>query len=122
MSSNDTIGPGGQDDTGHDPTADLLRQTLHEEAAMVQTDPSALHEIQTRTAGGSSPRRSWVYAGVGAAAATAAVIAGVAVASNHNDPSSGPAPATQGSNTDQAPTQNADTTTASPPRAGTALP
>lgn len=102
---NHVTGRGDEGDaSGHDPTADLLSQALHEEAAMVSSDPAALHEIQSRTSGARSPRRSWLYAGVGAAAATAAVIAGVAIVSDSSDPSSGPAPATQGASTDSAPT------------------
>ncbi len=70
---------------GRDRTVELLSQALREEAAMVHTDPSALHEIQERTRTSGSARRSWVYAGVGAAAATAAVIAGVAILGDRSD-------------------------------------
>ncbi len=73
---------------GRDRTAELLAQALNEEAAMVHTDPSALHDIQQRTQR-SSQHRPWVYAGVGAAAATAAVLVGVAVLGDHTQNSSG---------------------------------
>ncbi len=76
-------------DNPNDHTAELLSQALNEEAAMVHTDPSALHEIQQRTQTSSHPRRPWVYAGVGAAAATAAVLVGVAVLGDHTQDSSG---------------------------------
>jgi len=84
-----------------DTTAELLTQALNEEAAMVQIDPSALNEIRRRTGTSTHPRRSWVYAGLGAAAATAAIIAGVTFLGDSSDPSSSPAPAagkTQDSN------------------------
>jgi hypothetical protein len=81
-------------------TADLLRQALHEEAAMVQIDPAALHTIQERTRRSESSRRSWMYAGIGAAAATAAIITGVTVLGDNSDPSSSPGPATQGPTAD----------------------
>jgi hypothetical protein len=74
-----------------------LTRALHEEAAMVHTDPSALHEIQGRTRRPGSSRRSWVYAGIGAAAATAAVIAGVTIAGDRSE-HQGAGPANHGSN------------------------
>ncbi len=89
---------------GQDRTAELLSQALHEEADMVNPDPGALQAIQQRTTPSRSPRRSWVYAGVGTAAATAAVIAGVVIIGDSNDPSStGPASGgpTQAQQTDQ---------------------
>ena len=83
-----------------DPTERLLAQALHEEAAMVHTDPSGLHEIQRRTASDRSrSRRSWVYAGLGAAAATAAVIAGVAVATDNGSDRDHAGPASTGPST-----------------------
>jgi hypothetical protein len=78
-----------------DATAELLAQALHDEASTVQTDPNALQTIQQRTAGRSSrpvaSRRSWLYAGLGAAAATAAVIAGVMVATDRSPDAGAPA-------------------------------
>ena len=102
MSTDDPFDPERRDE-------ELLGRALHDEADQVETDPAALQKIQQRTGGG--PRRSWLYAGIGAAAATAAVIAGVAIASDNSDPSSGPAPANQGPQTDQAPTNDAPTPT-----------
>ncbi len=97
---------------GRDRTAELLSQALHEEAAMVHTDPSALHEIQQRTRTSGSPRRSWLYAGLGAAAATAAVITGVTVLGSGGDPD-GAGPAVNG------PTKSVSTEdTAAPPPGG----
>jgi hypothetical protein len=75
---------------------DELSRVLHDEADQVETDPAALHKIQQRTSRGGHGR-PWLYAGVGVAAATAAIITGVALASDSSSPSSGPAPATQGS-------------------------
>jgi hypothetical protein len=80
MSTDDRFDPAPRDE-------ELLSRALHDEAGQVETDPAALQKIQQRTGGGH--RRSWLYAGIGAAAATAAVIAGVAVASDNADPSSG---------------------------------
>ncbi len=88
---------------GRDRAAELLSRALNEEAAMVHTDPSALHEIQQRTQKPSHPRRPWIYAGVGAAAATAAVLVGVAVLGDHTQDSSG-GPAATGKSTTSAPT------------------
>ncbi len=102
MSTDDPFDPARRDE-------ELLSRALHDEADQVETDPAALQKIQQRTGGGH--RRSWLYAGIGAAAATAAVIAGVAIASDNSDPSSGPAPANQGPQTDQAPTNDASTPT-----------
>jgi hypothetical protein len=93
---------------------ELLSRALHDEADQVQTDPAALQTIQQRTGGGGHGR-PWLYAGIGVAAATAAIITGIALMSDNSDPSSGPAPATQDSNTDPAPTNNSV-----PPTSGTA--
>ena len=102
--STDNPTPTG-DGRNRDRTAELLSQALNEEAAMVQTDPSALHEIQQRTQTPSHPRRPWIYAGVGAAAATAAVLVGVAVLGDHTQDSSG-GPASTGKPTATSAVQN----------------
>ncbi|HEY7042692.1 MAG TPA: Gmad2 immunoglobulin-like domain-containing protein [Nocardioidaceae bacterium] len=76
-----------------DPAAELLTQALREEADTIDTDPVALQSIRQRVSATKS-RRPWVYAGIGAAAATAAVIAGISVVANHSDQGSkGPEPA-----------------------------
>jgi hypothetical protein len=95
---------------------DLLSRALHDEAEKVQTDPAALQKIQQRTGDGGHGR-SWLYAGIGAAAATAAIIAGAAVMSDNTDPSSGPVPATQNAPTGQAPTPDSSTPTSDTPTA-----
>ncbi|MFY9913309.1 MAG: Gmad2 immunoglobulin-like domain-containing protein [Nocardioidaceae bacterium] len=92
-------------DNPNDHTAELLSQALNEEAAMVHTDPSALHEIQQRTQKTSHSRRPWIYAGVGAAAATAAVLVGVSVLGDHTQDSSG-GPASTGKPTNTSAVQN----------------
>ena len=92
-----------------DRMAELLSQALHEEAAMVNTDPGALQSIQERT----RPRRSaarqrWAFGALGAAAATAAVITAVVIIGDSNDPSSAPGPAnspTKGTISEQAPVE-----------------
>ena len=103
MSTDDPFDPERRDE-------ELVSRALHDEADQVETDPAGLQKIQQRTGGGH--RHSWLYAGIGAAAATAAVIAGVAIASDNSDPSSNTAPANQGPQTDQATTHVASTPTA----------
>ncbi len=60
-----------------DRTAELLAQTLHEEAAMVDPDPTGLRAIQHRTVSRSPAKRRWVVGSLGTALATAAVITAV---------------------------------------------
>jgi hypothetical protein len=96
---------------GRDPVAELLSQTLSEEAAMVEPTPGSLQSIQQRTKPKSRVRDPWVFGAFGAGLATAAVITAVVVVGNNgSDPSGANAPAaTQGNETDQ-PTQSGEPT------------
>ncbi len=71
----------------HDETARRLTSALHQEAETVSTDPTALQRIQRRTsAEGASSRQRWFLAAIGAATATAAVIAAVVVIGDQGSP------------------------------------
>ncbi len=72
-----------------DQAAELLRRALREEAATVDTDPTALQRIRRRTEKqpslASTGRRGWVVGAVSAAAAAAAVITGIVLVGQTGD-------------------------------------
>jgi hypothetical protein len=94
---------------GRDPIAELLSQTLSEEAAMVEPTPGSLQAIQQRTHK-SRARDPWVLGAFGAGLATAAVITAVVlVSTNDGGPDSATPPAT---------TQPDETTSTQPTESG----
>ncbi|MGI8433971.1 MAG: Gmad2 immunoglobulin-like domain-containing protein [Nocardioidaceae bacterium] len=99
-------------DDNRDAVAELLSQSLSEEAATVSPTPGSLQSIQQRTARRSAARNPWLLGTLGAGLATAAVITAVVlVGNNGTDPSNATPPAASQPSQSGSPTATAQPTT-----------